>query len=298
MSTFAAAALFASPAIIDVHRHAAWPYGDGEAVRQAQIAEMEDAGVTLAVVSITTREDVERWQGEEVLVGVALACPRNLAEPRYKCFPETEGWVDIDWLETQVALGRVDAIHEFGPSYYGISPSNPRLDPYWSLAARYDLPVGIHSQRGPRAGAPNSTRSDPNCCPDFDSEMGNPALLRPILERHPRLRIWLQHVGSGNADHPTFWTETLDLLRDYPNVYVDLSITNGAGPVERYEATLRTLIDAGFGHRIMFGSDNLPIGPILERLNSIEWLSEDQRRAILHDNAARFFRLGAHVRPA
>ena len=121
--------------------------------------------------------------------------------------------------------------------------------------------------------------------------MGNPALLRPILDRHPGLRLWIQHVGSGRGDYPTFWPETLALLRDYPNVYLDVSITNGAMPVDQYEATLRRLIDAGFGDRIMFGTDNLPIAPILERLSSFGWLSEPQRRAILYDNAARFFRM-------
>ena len=41
----------------------------------------------------------------------------------------------------------------------------------------------------------------------------------------------------------------------------------------------------------MFGSDNLPIAPILDRLDRIEWLTRAQRRAILYDNAARFLRL-------
>ena len=121
--------------------------------------------------------------------------------------------------------------------------------------------------------------------------MGNPALLRPVLEQHPGLRVWLQHVGAGRGDFPPFRDETLALLRDYPNVYVDVSITNGAMPQAQYEATLHRLIDAGFGDRIMFGSDNLPLAPILARFRQIEWLSDAQRRAILHDNAVRFFRL-------
>lgn len=39
----------------------------------------------------------------------------------------------------------------------------------------------------------------------------------------------------------------------------------------------------------------MPAGPILRRLESIEWLTAKQRRAILYDNAARFLRLDAET---
>ena len=280
-----------TPALIDVHRHAAWPESDAEQVKRAQLETMRREGLDLAVVSVTNKDDVARWQHAQAIVGVMIACPRNLAEPRYKCFPEDEGWPDLRWLEGEIAAGRVRALHELAPNYYGISAANPRLDPYWRLAATHGIPVGIHTQRGPAPGGRNSTRSERGCCPDYDPQMGDPALLRPVLEKYPGLRVWIQHVGSGRGDHGPFWDETLALLKDYPNVYLDLTITNGAMPVEQYEAALRRLIDAGFGDRIMFGSDNLPVGPILERLRGFEWLSDAQRQAILSGNASRFFRV-------
>ena len=287
------AAVLVGP-VIDVHRHGSWPWSEDAPYRAETLDEMDANEVTTAVVSITDYDDVDEWQAaapDRFITGVKVPCPRNLADPRYRCFPSSEGWVRVNWLEEQVKAGRVRAIHELGPNYYGISAANPRLDPYFAIAHRYKIPVGIHTQRGPGPGSRFSTRSDPNCCPDYDPAMGNPALLRPVLDRYPGLKIWIQHVGSGRGDHAPHWDETLALLRDYPSVYVDLSITNGAMPVEQYEATLRKLIEAGFGDRIMFGSDNLPIAPILKRIEAVEWLSEDQRRAILHDNAARFFGL-------
>lgn len=276
---------------IDVHRHAAWPESDGEQVRLEQLNQMRREGVGFAVVSITNKRDIARWQGSPVIVGVAFPCPRNLTQPRYKCFPEDEGWPDLEWLEGEIKAGRVGAMHELGPNYYGISAANPRFDAYWRLASTYDIPVGVHTQRGPGPGGKHSTRSEPGCCPDYDPQMGNPALLRPVLEKYSNLRIWIQHVGAGRGDHGPFWDETLALLKDYPSVYVDLSITNSAMPAQQHEAALRRLIDAGFGDRIMLGSDNLPVPPILERLRGFAWLSHEQRRAILYDNAARFFRL-------
>lgn len=293
MALLSLSLLVAAPALVDVHRHAAWAHSDVDTIRAEQLEEMHGAGVSVAVVSVSAPEEVARWQGSDVIVAVSLICPRNLSDPRYNCFPDTEGWPDPAWLEGEIAAGRVRALHEVGPSYLGLSPANPRFEPYWALAERYDIPVGIHTQRGPPAGGRFSPRSDPACCPDFDPEMGNPALLRPVLAKHPTLRIWLQHVGSGRGAYATFWPETLALLRDFPNVYVDLSITNSVMPLDQYEATLRRLIDAGFGDRIMFGSDNLPIAPILDRLNGVSWLSGAQKQAILHGNAERFFRLKA-----
>ena len=291
MVMFLVLAAVAAPPLIDVHRHAAWPQSDAAVVKRDQLQTMRREGVGLAVVSVTRKDDVARWQDSPVIVAVKVACPRNLTEPRYRCFPEDEGWPDLRWLEGEIKSGRVRALHELGPNYYGISPANPRLAAYWRLAASYDIPVGVHTQRGPAPQGKYSTRSEPGCCPDYDPEMGNPALLRPVLEKYPNLRVWIQHVGSGRGDHGPFWEETLALLRDYPTVYLDLSITNGAMPVEQYESALRRLIDAGFGDRIMFGSDNLPVAPILERLRGFAWLSDAQRQAILSGNASRFFRL-------
>jgi len=286
----------AADPVIDVHRHASWPGGEDDAYRERMLAEMDANGVVLALLSFTEYPDVASWVDAapgRFLAGPNLPCPRDLAEPRYRCFPEDEGWVDIDWLEQQVGLGTVAILHELAPSYSGLSVANPRLAPYWALAARHDLPVGVHTQRGPAPGAAHSLRANAGCCPDYDPAMGNPASLRPVLDRHPGLRVWIQHVGAGRGEYAPFREETLALLRDYPNVFLDLSITNGGMAFEQYEATLRDLVDAGFGDRIMFGSDNLPLAPILSRLDRIEWLTAPQRRAILYDNAARFLRLDA-----
>ena len=59
---------------------------------------------------------------------------------------------------------------------------------------------------------------------------------------------------------------------------------------------LKKFIDAGFGKRVMFGSDHQIIWPRLIEL-SIEiveeapFLSEEQKRDIFYNNAARFLRL-------
>ena len=285
--------------VIDVHRHATWPWNDDAAYLEQVLAEKDDHGIVLSLISVNEPDDLEIWGDAtpgRFMIGAKVPCPRHLEEPFYVCFPETDGWADLEWLRTEVEKGRITLLHEVAFNYFGLRPDDPRLAPYWALAAEFDLPVGVHTGRGPGPRGKQSTRSMLGCCPDYDKEMGNPELLRPILDRHPGLRVWIQHVGSGRGDHSYHWNEAMALLADYPNVYLDLSITNGVMSEEVYEATLKRLIEAGFGDRIMYGADNVPAGRILDRISRIDFLSQRQRRAILYDNAARFLRLDEETR--
>ncbi len=61
------------------------------------------------------------------------------------------------------------------------------------------------------------------------------------------------------------------------------------------------LVEAGFGKRIMFGSDasmwpqTISIG--IEAIESADFLTEAQKCDILYNNAARFLRLGEKNQP-
>lgn len=279
--------------IIDVHRHASWPGADDAAPRAALLAEMDAEGIVLSLLHINEPGDVQGWLAAapgKFIGGPTMPCWQTPQEPFYRCFPETKGWPDLAWLERELAAGRVGILGEMGFNYSGVHPDDARMSPYWALAAKYDVPVLVHINRGPSPGF--GPRRDPKCCPAYDGEMGNPALLRPVLERHRGLRIILAHVGTGGApNNLPFNQEIAALLRDYPAVYFDMSICNSDAPVETHEAELKRWIDAGFADRIMFGSDTRPAAPILRRLESIAWLTPKQRRAMLYDNAARFLRL-------
>lgn len=286
---FAIAQVVAAIPIIDVHHHAIYPGMDADASRARVLDNLEERPVHRAVIEVKDYDQLDRWlEDERFIVGVPVGCGRNAAEPLYECFPEDEGWPDIGWLEEQIAAGRVRALHEMAPIYSGWQVGNPRYDPYLALAHEYDIPVGMHIGRGPPAFA-----REPGMHLNFDPAAGDPATLRPVLEKYPGLRVWIQHVGAGagSEDIPPYTEETLALLADYPNVFVDVSVTNATHPVEVYSAELRRLFDAGFGDRIMFGTDNYFSDAIIARMDQIEWLTDEQKRAILHDNAARFLRL-------
>ena len=279
--------------VIDMHRHAAWLDEDDDARLATTLAEMDANAVVLAVIGIPQPEDVATYivpHSDRFIGGVETGCPRVTAGGRWQCFEDGSGLADLTWLRREIGAGRIGAIHEIVNIYAGLAAGDPKLEPYWALAEELDVPTGIHIGRGPPADSPFRPTG---CCPEFDSDMGNPALLRPVLDKHPKLRLWLEHVGAGDGipGIPPYTDETMALLRDYPNVYLDMSITSFVMTPEVFEKHVRLLIDAGFGERIMFGSDNLPIAPQLARIAAIEWLTPEHRRAILYDNAARFLRL-------
>ena len=58
---------------------------------------------------------------------------------------------------------------------------------------------------------------------------------------------------------------------------------------------LRTMVEAGYGKRIMFGSDHTVWPQIIEKvilaIDEAEFLTAEQKQDIFYNNAVRFFRL-------
>jgi predicted TIM-barrel fold metal-dependent hydrolase len=126
------------------------------------------------------------------------------------------------------------------------------------------------------------------CCPKYRNALGNPALLEEVLIRHPRLRIYLMHAGFP-YEQETF------AIHMYPQVYAALGVLDWNRPREESHEYLRTLVRAGFGKRLMFGSDEMvwpeAVGLAVEGIESASFLTEEQKRDIFYNNAGRCFRL-------
>ncbi|GGK06321.1 amidohydrolase family protein [Luteimonas terricola] len=180
------------------------------------------------------------------------------------------------------ASGDLKVLGEIGAQYHGLDPSDPWFEPYLALAEEFDIPVGIHTGLGP-PGTPHG------CCPDFSVELGNPKLLEPMLKRHPKLRVWLMHAGWP------YLQETKALMYVYPHLHADVSVINWIIPRQEFHDYLQALMTAGLGDRLMFGSDQMvwpeAIGLAVEGVDSAGFLTPAQKRAIFHDNAARFLKL-------
>ncbi len=178
--------------------------------------------------------------------------------------------------------GRLAVLGEIATQYEGIAPNDPRLEPYYALAEELDIPVGIHVGPGP----PGATALG---ITTFRMSAGDPLLLEEVLVKHPNLRLYVMHAGWPNIDH------MIALLYAHPQVYVDTAVIDYTQPKAEFHRSRRRLVEAGSGDRIQFGSDQMvwpgAIGPAIESINSADFLSPAQKRAILHDNAARFLRL-------
>lgn len=194
--------------------------------------------------------------------------------PLYRPLPE---------LRRLVAEGKIAVFAEVGPQYDGMSPADPALEPYFALAEELDIPVGLHMGEGPVGGRHVEGYSA------YRVRMGNPLLLEDVLVRHPKLRVYVMHFGSPFVD------DMIALLYSYPQVYVDVAQNDWGFPRKHFHAQLRRLVEAGFGKRILFGSDQIlwpdTIGLAIETIESADFLSEDQKRDIFYNNAARFLRL-------
>jgi hypothetical protein len=237
---------------------------------RAAFAEMGRHGIVLAVAS-GPLSHVLRWQkaNPNKIVGGAYTGPRD-ALP---------GASELRRLFKAKSLG---VLGELGLQYRGLKPSDESLRPYFRLAEQLDVPVALHTGLGD-SGTPYS------CCPKFRVSLGNPSLVEELLIQHPKLRVSLMHAG-----YP-YLQETKALLYVYPQVYVDIAVVNWALPREEFHTYLRSLIDAGFGKRIMYGSDQMiwpdMIGTSIKNVESAAFLTAEQKQDIFYNNAARFLRL-------
>jgi len=239
-------------------------------VMEASLAELRRYNVVRAVAG-GPREHVLRWLAAEPerIIGGTMMGPR---------FPLP----DVSVLREDFRARRLGVMGELGLVYAGVAPNDPQMEPYWALAEELDIPVGIHTGLAP----PNTPYQ---CCPKFRNSLGNPALLEEVLIRHPKLRVYLMHAG-----YP-YLQETKAIMHMYPQVYADLAAIDWIRPREEFHEYLRALVRAGFGKRLMFGSDQMVwpegIGMAIEGIESASFLTEEQKRDIFYNNAVRFLRL-------
>jgi predicted TIM-barrel fold metal-dependent hydrolase len=127
------------------------------------------------------------------------------------------------------------------------------------------------------------------CCRTARARLGNPGLVEEALNRYPKLRLNLMHAGWPYLD------DTLSILFHYPQVNADLGAIDWLLPRAEFHAYLHCLMRAGFGKRLMFGTDQMywpeGIAMAVDAVNSAPFLSPNEKRDIFYSNAARFYKL-------
>jgi predicted TIM-barrel fold metal-dependent hydrolase len=188
----------------------------------------------------------------------------------------------LDSLEKLFRSGEFKVFGEVSIQYEGISASDSVFEPYLAMAERLDIPVGIHVGCGP-PGAPYIGAVN------YRAKLHSPLVLEEALLRHPKLRIYAMHAGWPMLD------DMLATLYTHPQLYVDIGVICYMIPKKEFYYYLQRLVNAGFGKRIMFGSDNMvwpkAIEAGIKSIHDAPFLTAQQKRDILFNNAARFLRL-------
>lgn len=280
------------PPVIDVHLHAekldsyiavqadkrwfpagyARPSSDAE-LRDQTFAALRQFNVVRAITS-DEFDNVQRWRAVD---------PQRIVPALMGRFYSEEAKRNI---RARVQSGDVVVLGEVTWQYDGHSPSDPINESFWALAEELDIPVGIHMGLTP-AGWSQTVNTN------IRARLGSPLLLEDALIKHPKVRVYIMHAGWPLLD------ETIAMLQAYPTLYVDVAWIDWYLPRAEFYTYLRRLVEAGFGTRIMFGSDQMQwpqaIGAGIESIESAPFVTAAQKRDILCRNAMRFFRFDASI---
>lgn len=278
-----------SPPIFDVHIHSYGEvsefgaYGDqgpqglqGSKTQALHISEtfdrFEKYNIVKAVVS-GSPESLTAWKKADtenrIITGLMIDAPNDYG-------------LTVEKFKNLVRTGTVQVYGELGPYYSGTTLADPQWQPFLEVCEQYNIPVAVHTGGGPAGGTYGQH-------PNSRLVLGDPYLLEDVLVKYPKLRIYLMHAGEDWHEH------ALRLMAYYPQVYVDISALLWIEPrLQRYAREfLQNAKQAGLLDRVMFGSDQMrwpgAIDLSIDYLNSLEFLSENEKRTIYYDNAARFF---------
>ena len=190
--------------------------------------------------------------------------------------------LSIDTVRQLHRDGAFRVLGEVANQYAGIAPDDARLEPLWALAEALDVPVGIHIGGGEPATPYTAS-------PGFRARLQSALTLEEVLVRHPKLRVYIMHAGYPLVE------DLLALMFTHPQVYIEPSMAINVETRAAFYRFLRPIIEAGYGDRVMFGSDQIIWPGLIEAavrsIDEAPFLSLEQKRDIFYNNAARFLRL-------
>jgi predicted TIM-barrel fold metal-dependent hydrolase len=205
----------------------------------------------------------------------------NRIIPSYS-IDDSPKWASPNEVQKKYEAGEFKVFGELAVQYMGMAPDDPALEPYWALLEKLDVPTGIHIGTGP-VGAPYAGFDK------YRARLHSALVLEEVLVKHPKLRVYIMHAGWPNLE------DLLAVLWTHPHVYIDTGAICWALPRKEFHHYLRRIVEAGFGKRILFGSDQMiwpeTIEMAIESIESADFLTAQQKRDIFFNNATRFLRL-------
>jgi hypothetical protein len=157
---------------------------------------------------------------------------------------------------------------------------DPRYEPVYRLAEKYDVPVVFHT------GDTNSTKAK--------LKFADPLTIDEVAVDHPKVNFVIAHCGNP-------WIESAaEVAYKNPNVYIECSalLTGNLDqmPKEKVDTYVVRPIAWVFGYiedpkKMMFGTDwpLVSMKPYVEAYKRA--IPKEHWRAVFHDNAVRVFKL-------
>ena len=276
---------------IDVHLHAMHPeefntpalanfgahrktYGTNErnpeALLHRTLAEMDKNHISKGVIS---------GDDDVIATWVERYPNRFLAAYNHWCDGKAE---TVAKFESEWKAGKWKTIGELGLPYGGHPLNDPACFPLFELAQRYDIPVFFHTG----IGGPNPQQG---FAPKFRIALSDPLLLEDVAIRFPELKIVIMHMGWPFYDHALY------MLWTYENVYLDTAVVDWILGKELFNRMLREAVETVGSDRILFGSDQMVwpqmITPAIESIRDASFLSDQDKRNILSENARHLLKI-------
>jgi uncharacterized protein len=243
---------------------------DPEALMRRTIAEMDRNHVSKAVLSgddDVVAHWVEHYPGR-FLPSYNHWCDGN---------PDTVAKFESEWK-----AGKWKAIGELGLPYGGHPLNDPACFPLFEIAQRYDIPVFFHT--GPSGPDPQG-----GFAPKFRISLSDPLLLEEVTIRFPKLKIVIMHMGWPYYDHALY------MLFTYENVYLDTAAVDWLLGRKLFNRMLEEAVQTVGSDRILFGTDQMVwpqmITPAVRSIRDAPFLSDEDKRNILGENARRLLKL-------
>ncbi len=189
---------------------------------------------------------------------------------------ETFGPAAVEEYDDLLAAGSLKGLKLY-PGYQPFYPNDPKLEPAYELAARYDVPVMIH-------------------CGDTYSPRGKVKYAHPLhvdetAVDHPDVKFVICHLGNP------WLADCMEVVYKNANVYADISGLVLGDFTDRFEAYMRKqlqdlLVWGVDPSNVLYGTD----WPISSMESYLEFMEElripvREREAIMWENAAKLFRL-------
>lgn len=235
-------------------------------------SEMEEHGVDHAVVITSYKVDLDRPAVEELLE-ILAGDPRTTVVEGLRWRGDER--TDLFRMEERIRDGFVKGIKLY-PGYDKYVIDDPSLESVFRIAAKYGVPVMIHTGDTYAKGA--------------KVRQAHPLLVDDVAVDFPEVRFVMCHLGNP------WFQDTAEVLYKNDNVYADISgLTLGefSYEFERYMAMrVKDMITymGDPGKQLLYGTDwpLVSMGPYLKFLANLE-LDDEQRENVAWRTAARLF---------